>query len=272
MSTYTENNRKVTVATIRQMKQQGEKVSMLTAYDYSVAKILDEAGIDIILVGDSAANVMAGYPTTLPITMEQMIYHAQSVRRAVQRAMVVVDMPFGSCSGDAAKSLENAIRMMKETGADALKIEGGAEIIEDIEKIIGAGIPVMGHLGLMPQSVNKYGGYGVRAKESEEVDKLLHDATLLEREGCFAIVVEKIPAAVAEEVVQNVGIPIIGIGAGPGVDGQVLVIQDMLGMNKDFAPKFLRRYADLHTIMTNAVQNYIKDVKSSDFPNEKESY
>ncbi len=272
MSTYTENNRKVTVSTILSMKQQGEKIAMLTAYDYTMATLLDQGGVDIILVGDSAANVMAGYTTTLPITIDEMIYHARSVRNGAQRALIAVDMPFGSCSGNPMQSLANAVRMMKESGADALKIEGGVEVADDIKKIIDAGIPVIGHLGLMPQSINKYGSYGVRAKGDEEAEKLINDTLLLEKIGCFAIVLEKIPATLAQKIAQSVKIPIIGIGAGAGVDGQVLVVQDMLGMNKAFAPKFLRRYADLHTVIMDAVGNYISDVKSSDFPNEKESY
>lgn len=271
MSTYTEDNRKVTTHRLLEMKQRGEKISMLTSYDYSMASIVDQAGMDVILVGDSASNVMAGNVTTLPMTLDQMIYHGRSVVNGVKRALVVVDMPFGSCSGNPTQSLEAAIRIMKETGADALKIEGGEEIIEDIKKIIGAGIPVMGHLGLMPQSINKYGTYAVRAKEDTEAQKLLDDAHLLESVGCFAIVLEKIPAQLTDRAVKELKIPIIGIGAGVS-DGQVLVIHDMLGINKDFSPKFLRRYADLHTVMTEAVQNYIKDVKNLDFPNERESY
>jgi len=272
MSTYKEDNRKVTTLRLLEMKQRGEKISMLTAYDYSMASILDQAGLDVILVGDSASNVMAGNITTLPMTLDQMIYHGRSVVNGVKRALVVVDMPFGSCSGNPALSLEAAIRIMKETGADALKIEGGLEIIEDIKKIIGAGIPVMGHLGLMPQSINKYGSYVVRAKEESEAQKLIDDAHLLEETGCFGMVLEKIPAKLAEQVSKEVEIPTIGIGAGPGTDGQVLVVHDMLGINKDFSPKFLRRYADLHTIMTDAMKTYINDVKTNDFPNEKESY
>lgn len=272
MSTYTEDNRKVTTSRLLEMKQRGEKISMLTAYDYSMASIVDQAGMDAILVGDSASNVMVGNITTLPMTLDQMIYHGKSVVNGVKRALVLVDMPFGTCSGDPLKSLEAAIRIMKETGADALKIEGGKEIIEDIRKIIDAGIPVMGHLGLMPQSINKYGTYVVRAKEDKEAQKLIDDAKLLEDVGCFGIVLEKIPAKLAAEVSQKLTIPTIGIGAGAGTDGQVLVIHDMLGINKNFSPKFLRRYADLYEVMTDAVQSYIQDVKSSDFPNEKESY
>jgi len=272
MSTYTEDNRKVTTHRLIEMKQRGEKISMLTAYDYSMASIVDQAGMDVVLVGDSASNVMVGNITTLPMTLDQMIYHGRSVVNGVKRALVVVDMPFGSCSGNPERSLEAAIRIMKETGADALKIEGGQEIIADIKKIIDAGIPVMGHLGLMPQSINKYGTYNVRAKDEKEAEKLISDVRLLEETGCFGVVLEKIPAKLAEEASKAVAIPTIGIGAGPHTDGQVLVIHDMLGINKNFSPKFLRRYADLHTVMTEAVQSYIKDVKSNDFPNEKESY
>ena len=272
MSTYTEDNRKVTTHRLIEMKQRGEKISMLTSYDYSMASITDQAGIDVVLVGDSASNVMVGNITTLPMTLDQMIYHGRSVMNGVKRALVIVDMPFGTCAGNPEKSLEAAIRMMKETGADALKIEGGKEIIADIKKIIDAGIPVMGHLGLMPQSINKYGTYNVRAKDEKEAEKLIQDALLLEEAGCFGMVLEKIPAKLAAEVTQKTSIPTIGIGAGPDTDGQVLVIHDMMGINKNFSPKFLRRYADLHTIMTEAVQSYIRDVKSQDFPNEAESY
>lgn len=272
MSTYIEDNRKVTTRRLIEMKERSEKISMLTAYDYSMASIIDQAGMDVILVGDSASNVMVGNITTLPMTLDQMIYHGQSVMHAVKRALVIVDMPFGTVSGDPLKSLDAAIRMMKETGADALKIEGGEEIAADIKKIIDAGIPVMGHLGLMPQSINKYGTYTVRAKDNDEAQKLVSDAKLLEDIGCFGMVLEKIPAALAKEVTSAVNIPTIGIGAGPHTDGQVLVMHDMLGINQNFSPKFLRRYADLHTVITNAVQGYIRDVKSNDFPNEKESY
>lgn len=272
MSTYTEDNRKVTTRRLIEMKERGEKISMLTAYDYSMAGIIDQAGMDVILVGDSASNVMAGNITTLPMTLDQMIYHGTIVMKAVKRALVVVDMPFGTCSGNPMKSLEAAIRIMKETGADALKVEGGEEIIADIKKIIDAGIPVMGHLGLMPQSINKYGTYNVRAKDQTEADKLLKDALMLQEVGCFGIVLEKIPSALTKEVTDKLSIPTIGIGAGQYADGQVLVMHDMLGINKDFSPKFLRRYADLHTIITGAVQNYIKDVKTQDFPNQNESY
>lgn len=273
MSTAIEDDkRKVTTHRLREMKNRGEKISMLTAYDFSMASIIDQAGMDVILVGDSASNVMAGNITTLPMTLNQIIYHGSSVMKAVSRALVVVDMPFGTCSGNPVNSLEAAIRIMKETGADTLKVEGGVEIIEDIKKIIGAGIPVMGHLGLMPQSINKYGTYNVRAREKEESEKLLSDALLLEKAGCYAITLEKIPSKLAAEVTAKLSIPTIGIGAGPNTDGQVLVMHDMLGINKDFSPKFLRRYEDLHTVITKAVQNYIKDVKDQNFPNEKESY
>jgi 3-methyl-2-oxobutanoate hydroxymethyltransferase len=254
------------------MKNHGEKISMLTAYDYSMASIIDQAGMDVILVGDSASNVMAGNATTLPMTLDQIIYHGTSVTKAVKRALVVVDMPFGTCSGNPIHSLEAAIRIMKETGADTLKIEGGEEIIEDIKKIISAGIPVMGHLGLMPQSINKYGTYNVRAKEKTEADKLINDALLLESIGCYAITLEKIPAKLAAEVSSKLTIPTIGIGAGPDVDGQVLVMHDMLGINKTFSPRFIRRYQDLHSVITKAVQNYISDVKRKNFPGENESY
>jgi 3-methyl-2-oxobutanoate hydroxymethyltransferase len=267
-----DNKRKVTTHRLREMKERGEKISMLTAYDYSMASLIDEAGMDAILVGDSASNVMAGNVTTLPMTIDQMIYHGASVMRAVKRALVVVDMPFGTCSGNPDKSLEAAIRIMKETGADTLKIEGGEEIIEDIRRIINAGIPVMGHLGLMPQSINKYGTYTVRAKEQKEAEKLMRDALLLEEVGCYAITLEKIPSKLANEITQKLTIPTIGIGAGPHTDGQVLVMHDMLGINKGFSPKFLRRYEDLHSVIIKAVMNYIKDVKDRDFPNESEAY
>ncbi len=273
MSTYTvEDPRKVTTRRLMEMKTKGEKIAMLTAYDYSMAKLIDEAGMDAILVGDSAANVMAGHATTLPMTLDQMIYHAQCVTRGVKRALVVCDMPFGTYQGNSKEALASAIRIMKESNAEAVKMEGGAEIIESIERIISAGIPVMGHLGLTPQSINKFGTYNVRAREDAEAAKLLEDAKLLEKAGCFAIVLEKIPAELATKVSESLSIPTIGIGAGNGCDGQVLVMQDMLGVNKGFSPRFLRRYADLGTIIEDAVGNYIKDVKSSDFPNEKEQY
>lgn len=273
MSTNTiDNERKVTTRRLTEMKHRGEKISMLTAYDYSSAKIIDEAGMDVILVGDSASNVMAGNVTTLPITLDQMIYHAKSVIKATKRALVVVDLPFGSYQGNSKEALASAIRIMKESHAEAVKMEGGAEIRESIERILCAGIPVMGHLGLTPQSINKFGTYNVRAKEAEEAEKLIADAHLLEEIGCFAIVIEKVPAKLAERVARELTIPIIGIGAGGGVDGQVLVMHDMLGINKGFSPRFLRRYADLAGIMTEAVKNYIADVKSSDFPSPSESY
>ena len=272
MSTYTEDNRKVTTHRLMEMKLRGEKISMLTAYDFSMATLIDQAGIDVILVGDSASNVMAGNVTTLPITLDQMIYHGKSVVRAVKRALVVVDMPFGSYQGNSKEAVASAIRIMKETHADCVKMEGGAEIRESIERILSAGIPVMGHLGLTPQSINKFGTYTVRAREEAEANKLIEDAHLLEEIGCFSLVLEKIPAALATRVAQEVTIPVIGIGAGGGVDGQVLVMHDMLGINKGFSPRFLRRYADLSTTITEAVQAYVKDVKTQDFPNEKEQY
>lgn len=264
--------RVVTTYRLAEMKARGEKISMLTAYDYSMARIVDSAGVDVILVGDSAANVMAGYETTLPITLDQMIYHARSVTRAVNRALVVVDMPFGTYQGNSKEALASAIRIMKETEADAIKLEGGEEVLESIERILSAGIPVMGHLGLTPQSIHKYGTYTVRAKEEAETNKLIHDAHLLEEAGCFSIVLEKIPAALGTRVAQELKIPLIGIGAGNGVDGQVLVIHDMLGITTEFSPRFLRRYADLYTQMMTGVQNYVADVKSGSFPNEKEQY
>ncbi len=273
MSTNTTDNaRKVTTRRLIEMKQRGEKISMLTAYDFSSAKILDEAGIDVLLVGDSASNVMAGNMTTLPITLDQMIYHAKSVIKGTKRALVVCDMPFGTYQGNPIEALSSAIRIMKESHAEAVKMEGGSEIRESIERILSAGIPVMGHLGLTPQSINKFGTYNVRAKEEAEANKLIEDAKMLEEIGCFAIVLEKIPASLAEKVAKEVSIPVIGIGAGGGVDGQVLVMHDMLGINKGFSPRFLRRYADLAGIMTEAVQNYISDVKSGDFPTPEESY
>ncbi|MFR9524490.1 MAG: 3-methyl-2-oxobutanoate hydroxymethyltransferase [Rikenellaceae bacterium] len=264
--------RAVTTYRLTEMKQRGEKIAMLTSYDYSMAKIVDAAGVDVILVGDSAANVMAGYQTTLPITLDMMIYHARSVVRAVERALVVVDLPFGTYQGNSKVALDSAVRIMKETEADCVKLEGGEEILESVQRILSAGIPVMGHLGLTPQSINKFGTYAVRAKEKGEAQKLLADARLLEQAGCFAIVLEKIPAALAAQVASELTIPIIGIGAGSGVDGQVLVVHDMLGINQGFSPRFLRRYADLHTVMTDAIGNYVADVKELDFPNEKEQY
>lgn len=274
MANYLNNpdQHKITTLRLREMKAKNEKISMLTAYDFSFAGIIDSAGMDVILVGDSASNVIAGNTTTLPMTLDEMIYHGKSVMRAVNRALVVVDMPFGCVAGNPLVSLDNAIRMMKETGADALKMEGGIEIAEDIRKIINAGIPVMGHLGLMPQSINKYGTYAVRGKNEQEAEKLIEDAKLLQDLGCFAIVLEKIPASLGKLISEQLQIPIIGIGAGPYVDGQVLVMQDMLGINKDFTPKFLRRYADLHTQITEAVEHYVKDVKENNFPSLNESY
>ncbi len=273
MSTNTvDNARKVTTRRLIEMKQRGEKISMLTAYDYSSAKIIDAAGIDCILVGDSASNVMAGNTTTLPITLDQMIYHAKSVMKAVNRALVIVDLPFGSYQGNSKEALASAIRIMKESHAEAVKMEGGSEIRESIERIISAGIPVMGHLGLTPQSINKFGTYAVRAREEAEAQKLIEDAKMLEELGCFGMVIEKVPAGLAERVAKEVSIPIIGIGAGGGVDGQVLVMHDMLGINQGFSPRFLRRYADVASVMTDAVEHYIQDVKSGDFPNDKESY
>lgn len=272
MSKYlVEDTRKISVQRLKEMKANGEKISMLTAYDYGTAKIVDEAGIDVILVGDSASNVMAGNATTLPITVEEMIYHARSVVRGTKRALVVCDMPFGSYQVCPADSVRNAIHMVQASGCDALKLEGGVEIIESVKKIIDAGIPVVGHLGLTPQSIHKFGGYGVRAKEKAEADKLLTDAVALEEIGCAALVLEKIPANLSQEVCRRLSIPVIGIGAGPA-DGQVLVIDDMLGKNKGFHPKFLRQYADLYSIMTDAIGSYITDVKSGAFPNEDERY
>ena len=264
--------RAVTTLRLTEMKQRGEKIAMLTSYDYSTARIVDAAGIDVILVGDSAANVMAGYETTLPITLDMMIYHARSVTRGAKRALVVVDLPFGTYQGNSKVALDSAIRIMKETEADAVKMEGGEEIIESVQRIISAGIPVMGHLGLTPQSIHKFGTYNVRAKEEAEAAKLIRDAHLLEENGCFAVVLEKIPATLATKVSQELHIPTIGIGAGSGTDGQVLVVHDMLGINNDFSPRFLRRYADLHGVMSKAISNYVEDVKSCDFPNEKEQY
>ena len=264
--------RAVTTYRLTEMKQRGEKIAMLTSYDYSMARIVDAAGIDVILVGDSAANVMAGYETTVPITLDMMIYHARSVVRAVERALVVVDLPFGTYQGNSKVALDSAIRIMKETEADAVKIEGGEEILESVNRILSAGIPVMGHLGLTPQSIHKFGTYSVRAKEEAEAAKLVRDAHLLSDAGCFGIVLEKIPAALAARVTSEISAPTIGIGAGNGCDGQVLVIHDMLGINKGFSPRFLRRYADLYTVMSDAVSQYITDVKSCDFPNGQEQY
>lgn len=273
MSTNTtDDKRKVTTLRFQQMKDRGEKIAMLTSYDFSMAKLIDEAGIDAILVGDSASNVMAGNATTLPITLDQMIYHAKCVTNGVQRALVVCDMPFGSYQGDSIKALESAVRIMKESGAEAVKLEGGEEISESISRIISAGIPVMGHLGLTPQSINQFGTYNVRAKESAEAEKLKKDARMLQDLGCFALVLEKIPAALATEVSEMLDIPTIGIGAGHGTDGQVLVMQDMLGINEGFAPKFLRRYAELGKTIKESVGKYVSDVKAVDFPNDSEQY
>ena len=267
-----DDTRKVTTHRLFQMKQDGKKIAMLTSYDYTTAQIVDGAGMDIILVGDSASNVMAGNMTTLPITLDQMIYHAKSVVRGVKRALVVCDMPFGTYQVNPTEGVTNAIKIMKASHCDALKLEGGVEIIDTIKKILDAGIPVMGHLGLTPQSINKFGTYSVRAKEEAEANKLLSDAHALEEIGCFAIVLEKIPATLAAKVTSELSIPVIGIGAGGACDGQVLVIDDMMGMTKDFSPKYLRRYADLNTIMTDALGRYIADVKNCDFPNENEQY
>ncbi len=272
MSTAKKDYKRVTTRSLIEMKANGEKISMLTAYDYTMAKIVDTAGIDVILVGDSASNVMAGHETTLPITLDQMIYHASSVVRAAQRSLIVVDLPFGSYQSDPKEALRSSIRIMKESGGHAVKMEGGSEIKDSMKKILNAGIPVMGHLGLTPQSIYKFGTYTVRAKEEAEAEKLIEDARMLEKVGCFAIVLEKIPAELAKKVADRISIPVIGIGAGGGVDGQVLVIHDMLGMNNEFNPRFLRRYMDLFDGMTKAIGQYVTDVKSEDFPNEKEQY
>ena len=272
MSVAKKEYKRITTKTLVDMKAKGEKISMLTAYDFSMAKIVDSAGIDVILVGDSASNVMAGHETTLPITLDQMIYHAASVVRAITRSLVVVDLPFGSYQSDPKEALRSAIRIMKESGGHAVKLEGGKEIKDSIKRILNAGIPVMGHLGLTPQSIYKFGTYTVRAKEDAEAQQLKEDALLLEKLGCFAIVLEKVPAKLAEEVAKSISIPVIGIGAGGGVDGQVLVIHDMLGMTHEFNPRFLRRYLDLYAEMTKAFQQYSADVKSGDFPNQEEQY
>jgi 3-methyl-2-oxobutanoate hydroxymethyltransferase len=272
MSKAKENYARITTRTLSEMKAQGEKIAMLTAYDYTMAGIVDKAGIDVILVGDSASNVMAGHETTLPITLDQMIYHAASVVRGVERALVVVDLPFGTYQADSKEALRSSIRIMKEAGAHAVKLEGGSQIQDSIERILQAGIPVMGHLGLTPQSIYKFGTYTVRAKEEAEAEQLIIDAQMLEKAGCFGIVLEKIPAKLANKVSQMVKIPIIGIGAGAHVDGQVLVLNDMLGMNKEFSPRFLRRYLNLDEEISNAVKNYTTDVKNQDFPNIKEQY
>jgi 3-methyl-2-oxobutanoate hydroxymethyltransferase len=264
--------KRVTVHTVQAMKDRGEKISMLTAYDYSMARIIDEAGIDIILVGDSASNVMAGHETTLPITLDQMIYHAQSVIRAVKRALVVVDLPFGTYQGNSELALKSAIKIMKESGAHAVKLEGGEEIVESVKRILSAGVPVMGHLGLTPQSIYKFGTYSVRAKEEAEAQRLRDDALILQEAGCFAMVLEKIPAGLATEVSKSLHVPTIGIGAGNGSDGQVLVAHDLFGISKDFQPRFVRRYLELYELMKGAVEHYIADVKAVDFPNEKEQY
>ncbi len=272
MSVAKKDYKRITTKTLVDMKKKGEKISMLTAYDFTMAKIVDSAGIDVILVGDSASNVMAGHETTLPITLDQMIYHAASVVRAIERSLVVVDLPFGSYQSDPKEALRSAIRIMKESGGHAVKLEGGSEIKESIKRILNAGIPVMAHLGLTPQSIYKFGTYTVRAKEEEEAEKLISDALLLEKIGCFALVLEKVPARLAEEVAKKISIPVIGIGAGHGVDGQVLVTHDMLGMTHEFNPRFLRRYLDLYTEMKNAFSTYSKDVKSGNFPNDSEQY
>lgn len=272
MSVHKQDIKKVTTHQLQEMKNRGEKISMLTAYDFSMARIIDAAGIDVILVGDSASNVMAGNETTLPITLDQMIYHASSVIKAVKRSLVVVDLPFGTYQGSSVEALRSSIRIMKESGGHAVKMEGGAEIKDSVERILMAGIPVMGHLGLTPQSIYKFGTYSVRAREEAEAQKLLDDAKVLQDMGCFALVLEKIPAQLARKVSQSLFIPVIGIGAGVDVDGQVLVMQDMLGITKDFQPRFLRRYADLNQVVTQAVQNYIRDIKEKNFPSSEESY
>tara|TARA_R110002020_G_scaffold454448_6_gene670165 strand:- start:88302 stop:89120 length:819 start_codon:yes stop_codon:yes gene_type:complete len=272
MSTAKKEYKRITVKSLTEMKSHGEKISMLTAYDFTMATIVDRAGIDVILVGDSASNVMAGHETTLPITLDQMIYHASSVVRAIKRSLVVVDLPFGSYQSDPKEALRSAIRIMKESGGHAVKLEGGKEIKDSIKKILHAGIPVMGHLGLTPQSIYKFGTYTVRAKEEEEAEKLKEDALMLERAGCFAVVLEKVPAKLAKEVAESLTIPVIGIGAGNGVDGQVLVMHDMLGMTHEFHPRFLRRYLNLYEQMTGAFEQYISDVKSKDFPSDDEQY
>ena len=264
--------KRITTHVLQEMKRNGEKISMLTAYDYSIAKIVDQAGMDVILVGDSASNVMAGHETTLPITLDQMIYHASSVIRAVKRSLVVVDLPFGNYQGDSKEALRSAIRIMKEAEAHSVKLEGGREVLESIQRILSAGIPVMGHLGLTPQSIYKFGTYTVRAKEEAEAKALVEDALLLQKAGCFALILEKIPAKLASEVAAKLEIPVIGIGAGGGVDGQVLVMHDMLGITQEFSPRFLRRYHDLHKEILKACSHYIDDVKSNEFPNENEQY
>lgn len=272
MSVHNDNIRRVTTQRLLEMKMRGEKISMLTAYDFTMGTIVDGAGVDVILVGDSASNVMCGNTTTLPITLDQMIFLAKSVVRGVKRALVVVDMPFGTYQGNSKEAIVSAIRIMKETHGDCLKLEGGEEVLESIKRILSAGIPVMGHLGLMPQSINKYGSYAVRAQEGDEAEKLIRDAHLLQDAGCFALVLEKIPAKLAERIASELTIPVIGIGAGGNVDGQVLVLHDMIGLNQGFSPRFLRRYANLQAIMNDAISHYVDDVKSGEFPNEKEQY
>ncbi|MBO0932188.1 3-methyl-2-oxobutanoate hydroxymethyltransferase [Fibrella aquatilis] len=272
MSVHNPDIKRVTTHTLQELKGRGEKISALTAYDYSMARVVDAAGVEVILVGDSASNVMAGHETTLPITLDQMIYHAGSVVRAVKRALVVVDLPFGSYQGNSSEALRSAIRIMKESGAHAVKMEGGQEIRESVVRVLSAGVPVMGHLGLTPQSIYKFGTYAVRAKEDAEAQKLISDALLLQEIGCFGMVLEKIPATLTKQVSEQLQIPTIGIGAGPDADGQILVIHDMLGINKEFKPRFLRRYADLHNIMLEAIAHYVDDVKTNDFPNETEAY
>lgn len=272
MSVHNPDIKRVTTHTIQELKNRGEKISALTAYDFSMAGVVDAAGVELILVGDSASNVMAGHETTLPITLDQMIYHASSVVRAVKRALVVVDLPFGSYQGNSEEALRSAIRIMKEAGAHAVKMEGGEEIRESIVRVLSAGVPVMGHLGLTPQSIYKFGTYTVRAKEEAEAQKLIRDAQMLQEVGCFSLVLEKIPATLTKQVSEMLHIPTIGIGAGPNADGQILVLHDLLGITKEFKPRFLRRYADLHTIMTEAIAHYVDDVKAKDFPNEKEAY
>lgn len=272
MSVAKKQYKRITTKSLVEMKKNGEKIAMLTAYDYTMAKIVDSSGIDVILVGDSASNVMAGHETTLPITLDQMIYHAASVVRGIERSLVVVDLPFGSYQSDPKEALRSAIRIMKESGGHAVKLEGGKEVKDSIKRILNAGIPVMGHLGLTPQSIYKFGTYTVRAKEDEEAEKLKADALMLEKLGCFAMVLEKVPAKLAKEVAESVSIPVIGIGAGNGVDGQVLVVHDMIGMTHEFNPRFLRRYLDLYSEMITAFENYRSDVKSGDFPNDQEQY
>lgn len=272
MSVHNPDIKRVTTHVIQELKNKGEKITALTAYDYSMARVVDAAGVELILVGDSASNVMAGHETTLPITLDQMIYHASAVVRAVKRALVVVDLPFGSYQGNSSEALRSAIRIMKESGAHAVKLEGGMEVRESIVRILSAGVPVMGHLGLTPQSIYKFGTYAVRAKEDAEAQKLMDDARMLQDIGCFSVVLEKIPASLTKQVSESITIPTIGIGAGPDADGQILVIHDLLGINKEFKPRFLRRYADLHTVMTQAILHYVDDVKSREFPNEQEAY